>query len=670
MNVRCVLLPFLLISCLTPVAAYAQAGVSPYDVYQSPGDPSWFTLTVYGGENVYVVVQFDGPSGQFFLDGTLDGSGQTVVDVGGWEVGQYAVTAVAYWGFYWVGAYAPFEVHPYEPPYPIVNSAAAGGNNRDMISAVGANFNQDSRVVVAGENWAYGQWYYASNWQMSPVVNVSPDGHSLSLQVIESNLLTLLRSGNARILVVDPDGNNSGWILVDPPPAPVVSASGAGGDNWDWIWASGANFAPDSRVVVAGENWAYGQWYYASNWQMSPVVNVSPDGQWLGLQVTDPNLRALFGWGGVYMLVVDPAGQNSGWVLVQSPQPVVTSVTPSCSDSYCMTISGSFPASASVGFRLSWTGEVVPNAYTDLVVTPTQITLRVNPAYRQDWDTAGLYLWVVNGVLPNWSGGTYVPPVDRAVIGNVDGVGGGGQQYYLGGWACAKTQATSIDVHVYVGGPAGGGGTMVFSGTANQPSEPGVAAACNSTGTNHRFYLAIPHWVTQNYGGQPIHVYGISPIGLANLPIGNSGNVTVPGVDRSITGWVSGVTVQGNTFYLYGWGCAKTYPGAIDVHVYVGGSSATGTFAFSGTANQATNDPAVAAACNAPDSIHRYYLQIPTNIVQQYAGQPIYVHGISPYGLPNLLLSGSGNFAVPGSAPTSLKEFIYLGDRVIAVISQ
>jgi hypothetical protein len=335
-----------------------------------------------------------------------------------------------------------------------------------------------------------------------------------------------------------------------------------------------------------------------------------------------------------------------------------------------MTISGSFPAGAWVDFRLSWTGEVVPNAYTDLVVTPTQITLRVNPAYRHNWDTAGLYLWVVNGVLPNWSGGTYVPPVDRAVIGNIDGVGGGGQQYYLSGWACAKTQSASLYVEAYVGGPYGGGGTLAFWGTANQSSEPGVATACNATGSNYRFYLPIPHWVTQNHAGQAFYVYGSSPIGLPTLLIGNSGNVTVPGVDRSITGWVSGVTVQGSNFYLYGWGCAKTYPGAIDVYVYVGGSSATGTFAFSGTANQATNDPAVAAACNTPDSIHRYYLQIPTNIVQQYAGRPIYVHGISPYGLPNLLLNGSGNFVVPSFAPTSLKEFIYLGDRVIAVESQ
>jgi hypothetical protein len=38
--------------------------------------------------------------------------------------------------------------------------------------------------------------------------------------------------------------------------------------------------------------------------------------------------------------------------------------------------------------------------------------------------------------------------------------------------------------------------------------------------------------------------------------------------------------------------------------------------------------------------------------------------------LPNLLLNGSGNFSVPGLTPTSLKEYIYLGDRVIAVESQ
>jgi hypothetical protein len=297
------------------------------------------------------------------------------------------------------------------------------------------------------------------------------------------------------------------------------------------------------------------------------------------------------------------------------------------------------------------------------------MTFRLNPSIRHVYDTEGLWVLIVNQTLPNWTNGDYAPPVDRAVIGSVEGVGGGGQQFYLSGWACAKTQPTSIDVHVYVGGPAGGGGTFAFSGNANQGSEPGVGAACDyPSGSNYRFYLPIPHWVTQNYGGQPFYVYGISPIGLANNLIGN-GNVTVPGgVDRSIIGLVQSITAEGTNFFLNGWACAKTFPGAVLVRAYLGSDNENGPIAFSGSAGLSTSDPDV-ANCIAPDSLHRFKMQIPSSVVQQSSGQRIYVRGVSPYGLANNVLGG-GPFFVPGLVPTSMKEFIYLGDRLIAVESQ
>jgi len=106
MNARRVLLFLLLVGFVMPVAAFAQGDVSPGDFYQSPGEPGCGTLTVYGGESMYVIVEFSGPSGYFYIDGTLDSNGQGTICPGGWDVGQYAVTAVAYYGVYWVGAYA------------------------------------------------------------------------------------------------------------------------------------------------------------------------------------------------------------------------------------------------------------------------------------------------------------------------------------------------------------------------------------------------------------------------------------------------------------------------------------------------------------------------------------------------------------------------------------
>jgi hypothetical protein len=128
-----------------------------------------------------------------------------------------------------------------------------------------------------------------------------------------------------------------------------------------------------------------------------------------------------------------------------------------------------------------------------------------------------------------------MPYVDGSIAGHIDGISQQGQDYYLQGWACARTNPSSINVHLYAGGPAGGGwGTYVAAITANQASEPGVATACNSTGSNYRFSILLSQSVRQKFGGLRAYVHGISPFGLSNALIGNSGAFTIPPLPQQI----------------------------------------------------------------------------------------------------------------------------------------
>jgi hypothetical protein len=207
---------------------------------------------------------------------------------------------------------------------------------------------------------------------------------------------------------------------------------------------------------------------------------------------------------------------------------VISSAAAGCTDGYCITFTGAFPLDAVVDFRIPGQTDVIPNAYSDLSVTATSISLRLKPSVRHDFDVSGLNAWVVNPPLGNWSDGYYIPPIDKNITGNIDGIALSGLQYYIDGWACAKTFEASVDVWIYVGGPAGTG-AWLGSGTANLNSEPGVAAACNSTGSHYRFSVPIPDTITQDHGGQAIFVHGISPFGLPNSLLDNSGNLTIPG---------------------------------------------------------------------------------------------------------------------------------------------
>ncbi|WP_222705351.1 RHS repeat-associated core domain-containing protein [Xanthomonas massiliensis] len=108
------------------------------------------------------------------------------------------------------------------------------------------------------------------------------------------------------------------------------------------------------------------------------------------------------------------------------------------------------------------------------------------------------------------------------VTGRVDDITNG----YLSGWACSTHLESPIDVHVYVGGAAGAGGTFVGSFRADRDNEAGVAQSC-AAGGGHRFWIDLAPFVAQ-YAGKKIYVHGISPVGAANPAIAQSGVYAVP----------------------------------------------------------------------------------------------------------------------------------------------
>lgn len=125
-----------------------------------------------------------------------------------------------------------------------------------------------------------------------------------------------------------------------------------------------------------------------------------------------------------------------------------------------------------------------------------------------------------------WSGTATVTVTH--IAGNIDGVPvDGSGNASIGGWACSAGLAQSINVDLYVGGPAGTG-TMIGRYTANQSSEPAVASACSVSSGSYRFNIPLSTTTRGQYAGQAIYIHGISPVGLDNSLLSNSGNFTVP----------------------------------------------------------------------------------------------------------------------------------------------
>ena len=78
------------------------------------------------------------------------------------------------------------------------------------------------------------------------------------------------------------------------------------------------------------------------------------------------------------------------------------------------------------------------------------------------------------------------PSTGHDVVGIIDGIETSGGTTVLGGWACDVGSLTSINIDLYANGQAGVG-TGIGRFVANLPSEPAVAAVCQTNGSAYRF---------------------------------------------------------------------------------------------------------------------------------------------------------------------------------------
>ncbi|HEL5321987.1 RHS repeat domain-containing protein [Stenotrophomonas maltophilia] len=131
----------------------------------------------------------------------------------------------------------------------------------------------------------------------------------------------------------------------------------------------------------------------------------------------------------------------------------------------------------------------------------------------------------------------------------------------------------------------------------------------------------------------------------------SSSNVQVNVVGSTIRGNIDGIT----NGQITGWACSSGINDPIDVHVYLGGAAgADGAVMVGGYRAGSVSEPGVATACGAAGGAYRFYIPIQGDWTVSHANKPIYIHGISPVGAPNLTIGGSGNFRIPYNTPPSV----------------
>jgi len=117
------------------------------------------------------------------------------------------------------------------------------------------------------------------------------------------------------------------------------------------------------------------------------------------------------------------------------------------------------------------------------------------------------------------------------VTGNIDGIINGNT---VSGWACQTGNPNSILVDLYLVKPEVQGGIFIGQYPANMASEPAVASACQSTGTNYRYQIVLTSGQQgqlgqlQEFAGKNVYVYGVDPNSRTLYSLAFSGWFAIP----------------------------------------------------------------------------------------------------------------------------------------------
>lgn len=174
-----------------------------------------------------------------------------------------------------------------------------------------------------------------------------------------------------------------------------------------------------------------------------------------------------------------------------------------------------------------------------------------------------------------------------------------------------------------------------------------------------------------------VHYLVGSPQELADLgfiygggPRPKHGRLFVPGSAESGTGdgagWKPERTMRGeirgivdglsrNPLSVDGWACAYGIDEPIGVHLYSGGPVGIGRF-VGGVTTDVASGPDIARACGAKGTAYHFHIPITDSALAESGGQSVWVHGLSPVGKDNSLLSKSGEFRLPGTGSDPLPQ--------------
>ena len=258
--------------------------------------------------------------------------------------------------------------------------------------------------------------------------------------------------------------------------------------------------------------------------------------------------------------------------------------------------------------------------------------------------TQTVYVYAVNIDSSGKAGGTNVllgsktvnipsptPTNNYLPIGSFDLLTAGIGIIAVHGWAFDDDlPTTALQIHVYIGGPAGSAGAEFQSISAEDIYRPDVGATYPGRGDYHGFSKEVP---TTKTGTQTVYVYAVNidssgKAGGTNVLLGSKTvNIPSPTNNYLPIGCFDLLTADIGIVAVHGWAFDDDLPtAAVEIHVYIGvpSGSAGAECQSLGVAN--ISRPDVGAAYLGRGNNHGFSKIVPTN---KKGTQTVYVYAIN-----------------------------------------
>ena len=237
--------------------------------------------------------------------------------------------------------------------------------------------------------------------------------------------------------------------------------------------------------------------------------------------------------------------------------------------------------------------------------------------------------------------GTYT--VNTNARSNLNGTASASSTFTV---VAAGDKPPTISLNAPTGQPFIGPASIGLSANASDPDGHVVRVDYYANGGHIGSSTAAPFAFT--WGGAGPGSYQITGVATDNNgKTATSGAVATVVAQSVIRGSVDGME-QGadGIYYLRGWACSSGRVDPVDVHIYAGGAAGVGQVLAPLRAD-VPSEPAHAAACQSTGTRYQFRFALTDAIRQAHANALLYVHGISPAGAGNDLLSNSGVFRIP-----------------------